>query len=85
MIALQATYERIALAKQSAELARKMEKFERQRFELGQSNILFVNIREVTTNDAELSLVGAYADLFYGSRDDYRAALSANTARDLLP
>jgi outer membrane protein TolC len=84
VIALQATYERIGLAKQSAELARKMEKFERQRFELGQSNILFVNIREVTTNDAELSLVGAYADYFMALAD-YRAALSANTARDLLP
>jgi len=79
VVALQATYERIALAKQAVELAKQMENVERRRFALGQSNILFVNLREATTNEVELQLIGAYADYFFALAD-YRAALSANTA-----
>ncbi|MGC4006289.1 MAG: TolC family protein [Pirellulales bacterium] len=79
VVALQAAYDRIALAEEAIGLARRMEDVERRRFAAGQSNILFVNLREVTTNDTELSLIGAYAD-YYFALADYRAALSVNTA-----
>jgi outer membrane protein TolC len=79
VIALDATYERIDIAKRAVELAKQMETAERRRFELGQSNILFVNLREANTNETEISLILAYADYFLALAD-YRAALSANTA-----
>ncbi len=76
--ALDAMYRRIDLAKEAVTLAHQMEQVERRRFAAGQSNMLFVNLREVTSNDAELGLIGAYADFFFALAD-YRAALSINT------
>jgi outer membrane protein TolC len=78
IVALDAAYQRIDLAVEAVELAKRMEDVERTRFAAGQSNILFVNLREVTTNDSRLMLIGAYADYFFALAD-YRAALSANT------
>jgi len=83
VVALEAAYERITLAKQAVELAKQMEAVERRRFAIGQSNILFVNLREATTNETELILIGTYADYFLALAD-YRAALSANTANIAL-
>lgn len=83
VVALEATYERITLAKQAVDLAKQMETAERRRFALGQSNILFVNLREATTNETEIALILTYADYFMALAD-YRAALSANTANMAL-
>ncbi len=73
--ALVAAYQRIEFARQAVELAKQMEQAEDLRFELGQSNILFVNLREITTADAELAEIAAIADYFFALAD-YRAALA---------
>lgn len=43
---------RLGLARRELELAQQLEQAERQRFDMGDSNILFVNIREQATFDA---------------------------------
>lgn len=43
---------RLALARRELELARTLEQAEKQRFDMGDSTILFVNLREQTTFDA---------------------------------
>ena len=78
ILALQAMYERITLSKNALDLARQMEQVERRRFDAGQSNMLFVNLREGNSLDAELQVIAAYAD-YYFALADYRAALSQNT------
>jgi len=72
---LLATYDRIAKARENLELARTMEKAERRKFDLGISNLLLVNLREVATADAAKSLLQAMLD-YYQTQADYRAALA---------
>ncbi len=73
--ALLATYDRIAKARENLELARTMEQAERRKFDLGDSNLLLVNLREVSTADAAKSVLQAMLD-YYQSQADYRAALA---------
>jgi len=70
-----AAYERIAKARESLELARTVEQAERRKFDLGDSNLLLVNLREVATADAEKSVLQAMLDYFQ-AQTDYRAALA---------
>lgn len=64
--ALKAATARIEIAVTETELARKLEQGERARFEHGDSNILFVNLREQATADALVREVDALADYHKG-------------------
>lgn len=64
--ALRAAVAKIEIAFSETELARKLEQGERERFEHGDSNILFVNLREQATADASTREVEALADYHKG-------------------
>ncbi len=73
--ALLAAFNRIERARESLELARTMEQAERRKFELGESNLLLVNLREVATAKAAKELLQAQLD-YFKARADYHAALA---------
>lgn len=60
--ALTAAGLRIGIAESETELAKRLEQGERDRFEQGDSNILFVNIREQASADARVREIEAIAD-----------------------
>jgi outer membrane protein TolC len=60
--AIHAAALRVELTRNETELARKMEEGERVRFRQGDSNQLFVNIREQATADAAVREIDALAD-----------------------
>ncbi len=62
-----AAEERVALSRQSAEAAEKVASGERERFELGATSVLFVNLREQTAADAQISLIDAQAEVAYAA------------------
>ncbi|MFV1968643.1 MAG: TolC family protein, partial [Pirellulaceae bacterium] len=70
-----AAYDRIAKARESLELAHTMEQAERRKFELGDSNLLLVNLRELATADAAKTVLQAMLD-YFRSQADYRAAMA---------
>lgn len=73
--AMDAAYLQVGQAKEATELARIMEEAERRNLFLGNSNILFVNLRETATVDAALLEVDALAEYFRAVAD-YRAAIA---------
>ncbi len=78
--ALNAAFQQLEQAHESLELARKMEAAERRKFDLGDSNLLLVNLRELSTADAAATEVDARLN-FFDAQADYRAAL----ANDVVP
>lgn len=78
--ALKAAYQRIGQASESRDLARQMEEAERKKFDLGASNLLFVNTREQQSVDAQLTEVEAKLEYF-----DAKAAYHAALGVDRLP
>lgn len=60
--ALAAASERIVLTRREVEVALRLERGERTRFELGDSTLLFVNLREQSTAEAKLREVDALSD-----------------------
>lgn len=72
--ALAAVRKRLRLSAEQLHAAEQLEDGERTRFELGESNLLFVNLREIATGDAALLYAEASASLFR-SVADYRAVL----------
>lgn len=73
--AIEAAYRQIGRARKTIELARVMEQAERTKLELGRSNILFVNLREMATVDAAILEIEALAE-YFDSVAEYRAALA---------
>lgn len=73
--ALQAAFKRVGLARQQRALAVQLEKAERTRFELGESNLLLVNLREQASADAALAEAEALGASLR-SQADYQAALA---------
>ncbi|MBK7861195.1 MAG: hypothetical protein IPJ65_21810 [Archangiaceae bacterium] len=67
--ASRAAAERAALMTRELELARALEDGERRRFELGDSNLFLVNLRETQTFEAALREVDARADWHRASAD----------------
>ena len=59
---LQAARERAAIARDAAEAADQVASGERERFELGATTVLFVNLREQAAADAHIAWVDAHAD-----------------------
>ncbi|MCA8922934.1 MAG: TolC family protein [Planctomycetes bacterium] len=76
--ALQAAYAREQQARQAAELAQRVADAERQRFGLGDSTVLNLNLREAAAARAQLGVVSA-------SRDYWTAAAKYSAAVGLLP
>ena len=72
--ALSAARQRRILTLQQQTAAQQLEEGERTRFELGDSNLLFVNLREIANGDAALLATEAASNLFKGHAD-YLAAL----------
>jgi outer membrane protein TolC len=71
---LQTAYEEFDRAAESVRLAEQMQQAEQTNFDLGNSNILFVNLREQATADARLLVVDALESFYYATAE-YRAAL----------
>ena len=76
--ALNAAFQQLELARRSLELARQMETAERRKFDLGDSNLLLVNLREQATADAASTRVEAHLN-YFDAAADYRAALGEVT------
>jgi len=72
--ALSAARQRRILTLQQQTAAQQLEEGERTRFELGDSTLLFVNLREIANGDAALMAADAASSLFKGYAD-YLAAL----------
>lgn len=72
--ALNAAIKRVQIARQHRETAVQMEEGERTRYELGDSNLMFVNQRELASGDAAI-LVAEAMNSFFKSMADYRYAL----------
>ncbi len=75
--ALLAAYEQIQRARESAELADRLAEIERRKFELGESDLLSVNLREQQAAEAENTQVDALYE-YFTARADYRAILAAD-------
>ena len=72
---LTATKKRLALSQEQQQAAQKLEEGERTRFDLGDSTLLFVNLREIAHGDAKLQVVEATNNLFKAYAD-YQAILA---------
>ena len=74
-MAIERSRERVKLATAEAEAARKLEQGERKRFVMGDSNLIFVNLREQTAAEAAIREVDALLD-FQKALAAYQAALA---------
>lgn len=72
-----AAAQRVRIAQAEVRVSREVEEAERTRFDLGDSNILFINLREQATVEAALREIDARLD-YHRARAAYRAALAAN-------
>lgn len=73
--ALVAAYQQIERARESAELADRLAEIERRKFELGESDLLSVNLREQQAAEAQGTEVDAMYE-YFAARADYRATLA---------
>jgi outer membrane protein TolC len=74
--AMRAARERVTVTRQELSLARELERAERQRFDLGDSTLLLVNIREQQATEAALREIDATAD-FHKAHASFRFATAA--------
>ncbi|MGY6274572.1 TolC family protein [Methylomonas sp. MgM2] len=72
--AINAARKRVELSRQQLQAAQQLEEGEQQRFELGATTLLFVNLREIAHGDAAMTVAEAQANLFK-AHADYQAAL----------
>ena len=79
--ALSAVRQRLTLSAEQLQAAEQLEEGERTRFELGESTLLFVNLREIATGDAALQYVEATTSLFR-SYADYQAILGVQAKQN---
>ncbi len=82
--AMLAAFNRIKRAEESLELARTMEQAERRKFDLGESNLLLVNLRELATAGAARNVLKSQLDYFQ-ARADYHAAMAFNVNLESSP
>lgn len=76
---LATSYEQVELFSQSLTINQALELSERRKYELGNSNILLVNLREQATADAEALVVDAEAE-YHRAWAEYRATLALDAA-----
>jgi cobalt-zinc-cadmium efflux system outer membrane protein len=74
--AIAAARERVRVAREEVLLSREVEEAERTRFALGDSNLIFVNLREQATVEASLREIDALLD-YHRALAAYRAVLAA--------
>ncbi len=79
--ALSAVRKRLTLSADQLNAAEQLEDGEKTRFELGESTLLFVNLREIATGDAALLYAEATASLFR-SYADYQAILGVQAKQE---
>lgn len=72
--ALEAAFEIVNLAREEYGLARQLASAERERFDLGDSTLFVVNLRELAAFDAQAKEASALAS-YYGALAGYRAAI----------
>ncbi|MCK9606326.1 MAG: TolC family protein [Methylomonas sp.] len=72
--AIHAARQRVMLSRQQWRAAEKLQQGEQSRFELGESTLLFVNLREIANGDAALMAAEAQSQLFK-AHAEYQAAL----------
>lgn len=82
--AMLAAFNRIRRAEESLELARTMEQAERRKFDLGESNLLLVNLRELATAGAARNVLQSQLDYFQ-AQADYHAAMAFNDNLESTP
>jgi outer membrane protein, heavy metal efflux system len=70
-----ASYQRVEVAKKELILAKKLQDLEMARFNLGDSTLLFVNIREQTAAEAAIREVKSLND-FFNALANYQAAIA---------
>lgn len=73
--ALSTARQRLALSRQQQQAAQQLEEGERTRFELGDTTLLFVNLREIAAGDARLQAAEA-ASAVFKAHTDYQAVLA---------
>ncbi len=73
--ALKASYQQLLLARKELKLALQLEKAEKDKFKFGDSNLLFINLREQTTADTMIREINALVS-YNIALNDYKAALS---------
>jgi outer membrane protein TolC len=73
--AIKAARQRITLSYQQQKAAQQLEEGEKTRFELGDTTLLFVNLREIASGDAMLQAADANSSLFKADAD-YQAILA---------
>ena len=69
--AMNAAHQRLTLAQKEITISIKLEESERKRAFHGDSNFLFVNLREQTTRDAMTREIDAYSDFFKANAEYY--------------
>lgn len=74
--ALNASQQRVTLSRLQQQAAKQLEDGERTRFQLGETTLLFVNLREIAAGDAMLQAAEATSSLFK-AHADYQATLAA--------
>lgn len=72
--AIHAARKRVMISRQQWQAAQELEQGEQSRFELGESSLLFVNLREIANGDAALMAAEAQAQLFK-AHAEFQAAL----------
>lgn len=77
LLELRAARERATLTAQELQVARELASGELQRFDLGESTLLLVNLREQASAEAELRHVEVLAD-YHRTRAELRAAVADN-------
>jgi len=83
-VTLETAYAQLARAKENARLALELQAAEERKLELGTSNLIDVNIREVQAADAQAAVVDQ-AFSYFAALADYRAAIAADVgAADAL-
>lgn len=80
--ALDRTYYRWLRARDEQRVAQQVAELERERFRLGQSNLLEVNLRELAAAGAQAKVIDAAAD-YARALADHRAALGLDALPDL--
>lgn len=73
--ALNTARQRVMLSHQQRQAAKQLEDGERTRFDLGETTLLFVNLREIATGDAMLQAAEATSSLFK-AHADFQATLA---------
>jgi len=79
--AIKAGHLRIGRARESEELADQMERAERRKFDLGASNLMFVNTREQQSAEAQMTEVEATLE-YFDAKAAYHAALGIDRLQE---